>query len=63
MVKKKIDVTAIQRIDDHEKLCRIMQKQTFDQIKEMKERVCRLEKVLVGGLFAIFLALLQINFD
>ena len=63
MPKKKINTTAIQRIDDHEKLCRIMQKQTFEQIKEMKERVCRLEKVLVGGLFAIFLALLQITFE
>ena len=40
-----------------------MQKQTFEQIKEMKDRVCRLEKVIVGGLFAIFLALLQINFE
>ena len=63
MVRKKVDATAIQRINDHEKLCRIMQKQTFDQIKEMKDRVCRLEKVVVGGLFAIFLALLQINFE
>jgi len=61
MPKKKISTTAIQRIDDHEKLCRIMQKQTFEQIKEMKERVCRLERVLIGGLFAIFLTLLQIT--
>jgi len=61
MPKKKINTTAIQRIDDHEKLCRIMQKQTFEQIKEMKERVCRLERVLIGGLFAIFLTLLQIT--
>jgi hypothetical protein len=38
-----------------------MQKQTFDQIKEMKERVCRLERVLIGGLFAIFLTLLQVT--
>ena len=54
--------SAAERIDAHEKLCRIMQKQTFEQIKEMKERICRLEKVLVGGLFAIFLALLSSHF-
>tara|TARA_R110000765_G_scaffold401885_1_gene497476 strand:+ start:466 stop:657 length:192 start_codon:yes stop_codon:yes gene_type:complete len=61
MPKKKINGTAMQRVEDHEKLCRIMQKQTFDQIKEMKERVCRLERVLIGGLFAIFLTLLQVT--
>jgi len=54
--------SALDRIDSHEKLCRIMQKQTFEQIREMKDRVCRLEKVLVGGLFAIFLALLSSHF-
>lgn len=53
---------AMNRIESHEKLCRIMQKQTFEQIREMKERICRLEKVLVGGLFAIFLALLSNHF-
>jgi len=53
---------ALSRIESHEKLCRIMQKQTFEQIREMKERICRLEKVLVGGLFAIFLALLSNHF-
>ena len=31
--------SALQKIEDHEKLCRIMQKQTFEQIKEIKERV------------------------
>tara|TARA_R110000751_G_scaffold40072_1_gene95160 strand:- start:1066 stop:1257 length:192 start_codon:yes stop_codon:yes gene_type:complete len=61
MARKNINATAIQRVENHEKLCRIMQKQTFDQIKEMKERVCRLERVLIGGLFAIFLTLLQVT--
>ena len=28
--------SALQKIEDHEKLCRIMQKQTFEQIKEIK---------------------------
>ena len=35
--------SALQKIEAHEKLCRIMQKQTFDQIKEMKERIKRIE--------------------
>ena len=54
--------SALQKIESHEKLCRIMQKQTFEQIKELKERICRIEKVIIGGLFAIFLALLSNNF-
>ena len=41
--------SALQKIEDHEKLCRIMQKQTFDQIKEIKERVTRMEKMIMGG--------------
>ena len=35
--------SALQKIESHEKLCRIMQKQTFEQIKEMKDRIKRLE--------------------
>jgi hypothetical protein len=31
--------SALQKIESHEKLCRIMQKQTFEQIKEMQERI------------------------
>ncbi len=48
MVKK----SALQKIESHEKLCRIMQKQTFDQIKEMQERIKRLEYWIVGGMAA-----------
>jgi hypothetical protein len=42
MVKRK--TSALEKIESHEKLCRIMQKQTFEQIKELKERICRIEK-------------------
>ena len=49
--------TAI-RLDNHEKLCRIMQKQTFDQIKEMQERIKRLEYWIVGGMGAVLITLL-----
>jgi hypothetical protein len=41
--------SALQKIEAHEKLCRIMQKQTFEQIKEIKERVSRMEKMIMGG--------------
>ena len=50
--------SALQKIEDHEKLCRIMQKQTFEQIKEIKERVTRMERMIMGGGGAIILALL-----
>ena len=51
--------SALQKIEDHEKLCRIMQKQTFEQIKEIKERVSRMEKMIMGGGGAIILALIM----
>ena len=51
--------SALQRIESHEKLCRIMQKQTFEQIKEMKERITRIERMIMGGGGAIILALLM----
>ena len=51
--------TALQKIEAHEKLCRIMQKQTFEQIKEIKERVLRMEKMIMGGGGAIILALIM----
>ena len=35
-----------------------MQKQTFDQIKEVKQRLERMEKMIIGGAFGIVVALL-----
>ena len=51
--------SALQKIDEHEKLCRIMQKQTFEQIKEMKERFRRIEYMIVAGMGSIILALVM----
>ena len=51
--------SAIQKIEAHEKLCRIMQKQTFEQIKEMKERIKRIEYRIVGGMGSVILALVM----
>jgi hypothetical protein len=38
---------ALQKIESHEKLCRIMQKLTHDKINSIEERVKRLEKILI----------------
>ena len=50
--------SALQKIEDHEKVCRIMQKQTFEQIKDVKERIARMEKMIVGGAIGIVIALI-----
>ena len=38
--------TAHQRIDDHEKLCRIMQRETHKKIEANGKKIERLEKVV-----------------
>ena len=46
---------ALQRIDSHEKLCRIMQKQTHDKILKLEHQINRVESILlvsVGTLIA-----------
>ena len=55
MVKK----SALQKIDEHEKLCRIMQKQTFEQIREMRERIKRIEYMIIAGMGSMILALVM----
>jgi len=51
--------SALQKIEYHEKICRIMQKQTFQRIERMETRIVRLEKWIIGGLGAILLAVLS----
>ena len=51
--------SAMDRIDHHEKICRLMQRQTFDRIDRMESRIARLEKWIIGGLGAILLAVLS----
>ena len=38
---------ALQKIEDHEKLCRIMQKQTHDKIQSIENLISRLEKIVL----------------
>ena len=46
---------ALQKIESHEKLCRIMQKQTHDKILKLEQQINRVESILlvsVGTLVA-----------
>ena len=46
---------ALQKIESHEKLCRIMQKQTHDKILKLENQINRVESILlvsVGTLIA-----------
>ena len=53
--------SAIDRIEYHEKICRIMQKETFGKIDKLEMRILRIEKWIIGGLATILLAVLSQN--
>ena len=58
---------ALQKIEDHEKLCRIMQKQTHDKIYKLEHQINRVESILLvstgmlisGMAYVIFALILQ----
>ena len=41
------DILAHQRMDDHEKLCRIMQEETNRKINDVHQDIHRLEKIMI----------------
>ena len=51
--------SALQKIESHEKLCRIMQKQTFEQIQELKNQIIRIERILIGTAAFVIISLLE----
>ena len=58
---------ALQKIEDHEKLCRIMQKQTHDKIHKLERQINRVETILLvstgalisGMAYVIFALIIQ----
>ena len=44
---------ALQRIESHEKLCRIMQKQTHDKIHSIEKQIHRIESILLVSVGAL----------
>ena len=44
---------ALQRIESHEKLCRIMQKQTYDRMQQLQGQINRIERILLVSMGAV----------
>jgi hypothetical protein len=54
---------AIQRIDSHEKLCRIMQKQTHDKILKLEKQINRVESILLITAGALITGMAYVIFN
>ena len=54
---------AIQRIDSHEKLCRIMQKQTHDKIHKIEHQINRVESILLVSVGALITGMAYVIFS
>ena len=57
---------ALQKIESHEKLCSIMQKQTHDKMHKLEQQITRVERILLvsmgavmSGMAGVILVLLQ----
>ena len=53
---------ALQRIDSHEKLCRIMQKQTHDKIHKIEHQINRIESILLVSVGALITGMAYVIF-
>lgn len=51
------------RIDDHEKLCRIMQRETNNKMIDLKEQMKRLEKVVLYQIGMVVIGMATIIFE
>ena len=48
---------ALTKIESHEKLCRIMQKQTHDKIHSLERQICRIEMILLTSVGALIIGM------
>ena len=53
---------ALQRIDSHEKLCRIMQKQTHDKNLKLEHQINRVESILLVSVGALISGMAYVIF-
>ena len=54
---------AQQKIESHEKLCRIMQKQTHDKILKLETQINRIESILLVSVGALITGMTYIIFS
>ena len=54
---------ALQRIESHEKLCRIMQKQSHDKIHSIESQIQRIESILLITMGALITGMLYVIFE
>jgi hypothetical protein len=48
---------ALTKIESHEKLCRIMQKQTHEKIKSIEKQINRIEMILLTSVGALIIGM------
>ena len=48
---------ALEKIESHEKLCRIMQKQTHEKIEKLETSIERIERILIGCAGALLMGM------
>ena len=53
---------ALQKIESHEKLCRIMQKQTHDKILKIERQINRVESILLVSVGALISGMAYVIF-
>ena len=53
---------ALQKIEDHEKLCRIMQKQTHDKKLKLERQINRVESILLVSVGALISGMAYVIF-
>ncbi len=54
--------SALQKIESHEKLCRIMQKQTHDKIHKIENQINRIESILLVSVGALITGMSYVIF-
>ena len=53
---------ALQKIESHENLCRIMQKQTHDKILKLERQINRVESILLVSVGALISGMAYVIF-